>query len=79
VFFFFGVKSCKQLRIALVNKTELLNIQYHAESLAAKLPDDDDLQKHIWAIIYLAQYARIGVKPSDYDEVTRDEVTNEDD
>jgi hypothetical protein len=78
VFFFFSVKSCKQLRIALENKTELLNIQYHAESLAAKMPDDNDLQKHAWAITYLVQFLRTGIKPPDYDEVSRDEVTDED-
>ena len=43
------------------------------------LIDDDDLQKHAWAITYLAQFLRTGIKPPDYDEVTNDEAGEVDD
>lgn len=62
-----------------MDKPELLKLQYHAESLAAKLPDDEDLQKHAWAITYLAQFLRTGIKPPDYDDVTNDEAVEVDD
>ena len=57
---------------------ELLKIQFHAEMAESAVQRGEcgaDTLKRLWAIIYLAQYARTGAKPHDYQEVTSEKDT----
>lgn len=57
---------------------ELLEIQFHAEMAESAVQRGEcgaDTLNRLWAIIYLAQFARTGAKPHDYHEVTSEKDT----